>query len=79
MSLTWQRQQFLDRDFETLAAKERIQDQHRRELTRREMDLRDREQACELLESHLAWRLHTLVSNSLLLEKAADGELQRTT
>lgn len=77
MSVSWHRRQHLDDDFATLVVRERLQDEHRRDLERRERDLRDREQACLLLEDHLARRLQLLVRGLLLLEQAVDAELGR--
>ena len=77
MTVSWHRQQHLDDGFATLVVQQRLQDELRHDLERRERDLRDREQSCLLLEEHLAGRLQTLVSGLLLLERAVVAELGR--
>lgn len=77
MSVSWHRQQTLDDDFARLIVRERLQDEHRRDLERRERDLRDREQACLLLEEQVARRLQALVSGWLLLEQATQAQLRK--
>lgn len=60
-------------DFDNLANIERIQDQHRRELSRRQQRLTADQQTCDALEAHLAQRLDALLRTGALLERVAGG------
>jgi hypothetical protein len=60
-------------DFDDLANIERLQDQHRRELTRRQQLLVADQQTCDALQAHLAQRLDTLLRTGALLERLTDA------
>jgi hypothetical protein len=60
-------------DFDDLANIERVQDHHRRELSKRQQALDAQEQTCRELEEHLKRRLEQLVVEAIMLERFLDG------
>jgi hypothetical protein len=58
-------------DFDELANIERLQDQHRRELERRQHMLLADQQTCDALQAHLKKRLAQLMAENHLLERLA--------
>jgi hypothetical protein len=78
---TCSREQRLESDFSELAARERVQDHHRRELERRQLELLAQQRACDELDDRLSRRWAALLAKCQLVgraEVAAEVELARS-